>query len=254
MFVFNDNKILVRENNIDLDLDFKNFDGGTIINTSKDLPANWQNLPAWLDVKDPVLKDDDEYINLRAVWHKFGYEIFLKVGGAWQFANWFRNAQFCSHCGEILKPRDRDYGRYCPKCERVFYAPLSPAVIVAIEKNNKLLLAHNSAMPANRFSLIAGFVEPGETLEQAVEREVKEEVSLKIADIKYFASQPWPFPNSLMFGFNAKWADNNINVDGEEILDANWYSCDEIKNMLDNIPDGASIARRLINNFIANHV
>ena len=159
----------------------------------------------------------------------------------------------CSNCGHELKPREHDHGRYCENCERVFYVPLSPAVIIAITKDNKLLLAHNSAMPAHRFSIIAGFVEPGESLEQAVEREIMEEVSLKVTNIKYFASQPWPFPNSLMFGFKAEWLDGEIKPDGEEILSANWYSSSEIKNILSDIPDSASIARRLINNFLSEH-
>ena len=246
MYVFNQDKVLVIKNNINIE----NIKPANIIGASENLPDQWRKLPSWIDIQDDN-NFGGEYINLRQVWHKFGYEIFLEAGGAWQFANWFRNVKLCSHCGEKLQPRPNDYGRYCQKCGRVFYAPLSPAVIVAVEKDNKLLLAHNASMPDDRYSIIAGFVEPGETLEQTVMREVDEEVSLKISDVKYFGSQPWPFPNSLMLGFNAKWLDGEIKPDGEEIVKAGWYSCDEIKKM--NIPDGASIARRLIDNFISRH-
>lgn len=248
MLIFCDNKILIRNNNFEInfydDLEFE------IINTSKNLPNNWQNLTHWCDVKNlKNLKHDDELIALRDIWHRFGYEIFAKAGGAWQFANWFRSVKICSFCGEELEPGEKDFGRYCKKCGRVFYAPLSPAIIVAIERDGKLLLAHNKSMPEKRFSIIAGFVEPGEKLEDTVVREVREEVSIKVKNIKYFGSQPWPFPNSLMLGFTAEWESGELKPDGNEISEASWYSKKEILEM--NIPDGASIARRLIDNFIS---
>ncbi len=247
MFVFNESKILIRENNINIK-DIKNYDG-QIINCSENLPNNWKNLPEWCDVKN--INSGDEFIDLREIWHRFGYEIFARVGGAWQFANWFRNVKICSNCGSELTPSVKDYGRICKNCGRTFYAPLSPAVITAIEKDGKLLMAHNASWSNDRYSIIAGFVEPGEKLEQTVEREIIEEVGIKVKNIKYFGSQPWPFPNSLMFGFTAEWLSGEINPDGVEIVKAGWYTKEEIKNL--NIPDGASIARRLIDNFVNTH-
>ena len=244
MFVFNDNKILIRDNNINI----KNYDG-QIINCSSSLPDNWKNLPEWCDVKN--INPSDEFIDLREIWHRFGYEIFARVGGAWQFANWFRNVKICSNCGGELIPSVKDYGRICKNCGRIFYAPLSPAVIVAIERDKKLLLAHNALWPNDRHSIIAGFVEPGEKIEQTVEREIMEEVGIKVKNVKYFDSQPWPFPNSLMLGFTAEWESGELKPDGNEIEDADWYTSEEIKEM--NIPDSASIARRLIDKFMKEH-
>ena len=133
----------------------------------------------------------------------------------------------------------------------MYYVPQSPAIIVAVSCDDSLLLAHNSAWQNDRYSVIAGFVEPGESLEDAVKREVHEEVGLDVRDIRYFGSQVWPFPNSLMLGFTAEYLSGEVRPDGEEIAKAGWYTADEIRSM--NLPDGASIARRLINNFLDTH-
>lgn len=157
----------------------------------------------------------------------------------------------CPCCGGELSPNAHDFGRKCSECGRVYYVPQSPAVIVAVEREESLLLAHNSAWQNDRYSVIAGFVEPGESLEDAVRRELREEVSIEVSNISYFGSQVWPFPNSLMLGFTAEYSSGKIIPDGSEIVRAGWYSPDEIRHML--IPDGASIARRLINNFLDTH-
>ena len=114
------------------------------------------------------------------------------------------------------------------------------------------MLAHNKAWPNDRVSIIAGFVEPGESLENTVMREIREEVGIKVKNIKYFGSQTWPFPNSLMLGFTAEYESGELHPDGSEIESAGFYTCDEINKM--NIPDKASIARKLIDNFIATHI
>ena len=132
-----------------------------------------------------------------------------------------------------------------------FYAPISPAVIIAIERDKKLLLAHNTAWPEDRYSIIAGFVEPGERLEETVKREIREEVSIEVKNIKYFGSQTWPFPNSLMLGFTAEYEKGEIKPDGVEISKAGFYSPDEIKKM--NLPNHESIAGKLIENFLETH-
>ena len=125
------------------------------------------------------------------------------------------------------------------------------AVITAVEHQGKLLLAHNTAWNEERYSVIAGFVEPGERLEEAVRREIREEVSISVKNIKYFGSQTWPFPNSLMLGFTAEYDSGEVKPDGVEIAKAGFFSPEEIRKM--NIPDEASIARKLIENFLSHH-
>lgn len=253
MIVFVKNKILVKNDTYDFDSAYINSHSGLeVINSSDNLPPNWKNLTSWINVNDSLeLKSEEELMGLRELWHIHGDEVFASAGGALQFSEWFRNVKVCSHCGGRIKPSDKDYGRICENCGSVFYVPISPAIIVAVERDDKLLLAHNTAWPDERYSVIAGFVEPGETLEDTVRREVYEEVMLHVDGIKYFASQSWPFPHSLMLGFTAEYSSGEVTPDGTEIASAGFYSPEEIRDM--NIPDKTSIARRLIDNFLAGH-
>ena len=274
MYIFQDNKILVSGKTIYFD----NFDAPDefILFNSRDLPESWSHLPSFIAVNNNLKFDlkQFKFIDLRQVWHEFGEQEFFRAGGTRLFANWLINAKFCSHCGGLLEPNTNDTGRHCVNCKQNFYAPLSPAIIVAVTKQNKLLLAHNTAMIKDLYTVLAGFVEPGENLEQAVMRELNEEVGIKVKNIKYFGSQPWPFPQSLMIAFTAELdtqeqdinnLQNNLQApdtfalspDGVEISDAFWLTASEIKFKLNNnlikIPDGASIARKLINNFLEHH-
>jgi NAD+ diphosphatase len=125
---------------------------------------------------------------------------------------------------------------------------LSPAIIVRITKGELILLARNHRFPTGRFSVLAGFVEPGETLEEAVAREVREEVGIRVRNIRYFDSQPWPFPNSLMLGFTAEYAEGELVIQEDELDEAHWFGRDE----LPDLPPAISIARRLIDDFVGN--
>lgn len=252
MLVFSDNKLLVKHETFDFDDDYiSSHSGLEILRKSSELPANWQALTSWADVRVNSLKEGEELIGLRELWAIAGSSVFTRAGGAKIFADWFRNFRICPSCGGSLTPNSHDFGRKCSQCERTYYAQQSPAIIVAVERGGKLLLAHNAAFPEGRYSIIAGFVEPGESLEDAVKREIREEVSVEVEDIKYFGSQIWPFPNSLMLGFTAQWSSGEITPDGIEIVRAGWYDPDEIYSL--NLPDGASIARRLIDNFVNTH-
>lgn len=218
---------------------------------SLDFPRPWQELTPWCEVDEAFQPPaGSEWLGLRQVWGTFGDGPFARAGAAWQYMSWWRNVRLCSFCGAPLVPRQEDRGRRCVECGRTFYAPLSPAIITAIEREGKLLLAHNLNMPAGRFSVLAGFVEPGETLEQTVSREVMEEVSIEVQDIRYFGSQSWPFPCSLMLGFTARWKGGELRPDGVEIEEAGWFAPQDIPK---GIPNSASISRRLIDHFIATH-
>ena len=245
MLVFKGDQILVRDGTMEIE-----DRPAEAIRCSLDLPAACQAPTAWCEVGEGFkLGPNDELIGLRQAWQRFGDGDFARAGGAWQFLNWHRSVRLCSACGAPLAPSETNLGRVCPKCKRTFYAPLSPAIIVAVVREGKLLLAHNAAMPAGRFSVLAGVVEPGETLEETVAREVREEVAIEVQDIRYFGSQPWPFPHSLMLGFTARWKSGELHPDGVEIGEAGWFAPEDIP---ENIPDRASISRRLIDHFMAS--
>ncbi len=171
------------------------------------------------------------------------------AGRAVQLVEWERTHRFCGRCATPTEPAPGERARRCPACRLLAFPRLAPAVITLIERGDEALLARGAAFPIPMYSCIAGFVEPGETLEEAVHREVREEVGVELAEIRYTASQPWPFPHSLMIGFEATWASGDIAVDGKEILDAQWYRCDD----LPMIPPPMSIARTLIDRWIARH-
>jgi NAD+ diphosphatase len=191
------------------------------------------------------------FMGLRSLYDALEEDIFLLSGKAFQIVNWDRTHQYCGKCGSetYTMEGEGERAKKCPKCGYASYPVLSPAVITAITKDNKILLAHNGSFKGNRYSLIAGFVEPGETLEECVKREVMEEVGLLIKNIKYFGSQPWPFPDSLMVGFTADYESGEISVDGEEITAAGWYDL----NNLPELPTEISIARKIINWYIENY-
>jgi NAD+ diphosphatase len=163
---------------------------------------------------------------------------------------WLAQRKYCSVCGAELVDHEQEEARYCPNCRMLFFPKISPAVIVLIKRQDgKILLAHNCKFRHKVYSLIAGFVEAGETAEDAVRREVREEVGLEIKNIQYKYSQSWPFPDSLMLGFTAEYASGELTPDGEEIVDANFYSLDD----LPPLPGHGSIARRIIEEYIAEN-
>ena len=185
-------------------------------------------------------------IGLRDLFDHVDVDLFTAAGHAFQIVHWDRMHQFCGKCGAPAEYASNERAKICPSCKAVYYPKINPAVIVAVRKGNKLLLARNKKRKLGFFSVLAGFVEPGETLEECVEREVREETGIKIKNIKYFASQPWPFPNALMVGFTADYASGEIKVDNHEIAEAAWFAPDN----LPTIPGRVSIARKLIDAFL----
>lgn len=173
-------------------------------------------------------------------------ELLLVAGCAAQLVRWGRIHMYCGQCGRPTEEKTDERARTCRHCNLTCYPRLSPAVIVAVIKDDRLLLARSARFRTNFYSVLAGFVEPGETLEECVAREVREEVGILVKNVRYFGSQPWPFPDSLMLGFVAEYAEGEIEIDESEIVDANWFTADD----LPNIPPRVSIARSLIDWYV----
>jgi NAD+ diphosphatase len=171
------------------------------------------------------------------------------AGKAVHIMEWDKNTLYCGRCGNETALKEEERAKKCPKCGFTSFPKISPAIIVMIEKGDKVLLARSPHFPQGKYSIIAGFVEPGESIEQAVVREVMEEVGINIKNVRYFGSQPWPFPDSLMIGFTAEHAEGDIHIDGFEIEDADWYKVDKIPN----VPGTTSISGQLIRHFIDRH-
>ena len=161
-----------------------------------------------------------------------------------------RSNAFCGRCGAGTQPLTTERARVCPACSRVIYPRISPAIIVLVKKGEEVLLARSSRFPTGVFSVIAGFNEPGENLEQTVCREVSEEVGIAVRNIRYFGSEPWPFPDSLMIGFVADHAGGEIRIDQKEIEAAGWFS----RDTLPPVPSKESISRALIGAWIRREV
>jgi NAD+ diphosphatase len=167
----------------------------------------------------------------------------LRTLCAAQLVDWQRTHRFCGRCATPTEPTRSERSRRCPRCGLVAFPRLAPAVITLIERDDgRILLARNVNFPAPFFSLLAGFVEPGETLEEAVARETLEEVGVTVGDITYWGSQPWPFPHSLMVGFRARYVAGEFVLQADEIAEAGWFAADE----LPTVPPTMSIAGRMI--------
>ena len=174
-------------------------------------------------------------------------ELFGVVGRAFHTCDWLTTHRFCGRCGARTEPLRSERCLVCPACALHIYPRISPAIITLVRKGDLALLASNAKFPGAFYSTLAGFADIGESLEETLAREVEEEVGVKVTNIRYFGSQPWPFPNSLMIAFTAEWASGEIVVDGAEISDAKWFSADA----LPMIPPRLSIARRLIDAWVA---
>ena len=172
---------------------------------------------------------------------------FSIAGRAVQILLWDQTHRFCGRCGQPTVNAPAERAKLCPQCGLLSFPRLSPAVIMLIQRGDEFLLARNKTFAGGFFSVLAGFVEPGESLEETVAREVKEEVGLDVVDIRYFGSQPWPFPHSLMIGFTATYASGEIRLQEDEIAEAAWYSR---RGELPHLPGKLSIARRLIDWFL----
>jgi NAD+ diphosphatase len=181
-------------------------------------------------------------LGLRELFARFEEPLAALSGRAYQILDWDRNHQYCSRCGTPTVARSDERARRCPACGHTSYPPISPAIMILITRGRELLLARKAAWEPGRYSALAGFVEPGETLEDTVARETREEVGVEVANIRYFGSQPWPFPHSLMIAFTAEYAGGELTPDGVEIEEAAWFDA----AALPRLPPSISISRKLI--------
>lgn len=198
------------------------------------------------------LPEPYKLMNLRALYGKIDNGFWSISGYARQIYDWNMNFKFCGRCGTKTKKNKEEHARICLKCSLTSYPRISPAIITAVVKGSQILLARGINFPNKKmFSVLAGFVEPGENLETCVKREVFEEVGINIKNIQYFNSQSWPFPDSLMIGFTADYDKGEISIDKEEIAEAGWFRKDDLPQVL---PGKQSLAGELIEWFVQQQI
>jgi len=187
---------------------------------------------------------------VRELWGSIPDEDLAVAAYAVRMIDTAKASRFCGSCGTPTEPVLTERAWQCPACKRIYYPRISPAIIVLIQNGDRILLARSPRFPEGMYSVIAGFVEPGETLEEALHREVREEVGISVRNIKYFASEPWPFPDSLMIGFTADYAGGEIKIDNNEIGAAGWFG----RNDLPQLPAKMSISRALIDQWLCGRL
>lgn len=186
-----------------------------------------------------------EMCGLRKSFYRLPKALYLKAGKCQELLYWDRNTQFCGVCGAPMRMHT-DISKRCTSCGKEVWPQLATAVIVRISKGDEILLVHANNFATNFYGLVAGFVETGETLEEAVRREVREETQLEITNLRYFASQPWPYPCGLMVGFTAEYVSGDMHLQRSELSSGGWFNA----NNLPTIPEKLSIARMLIDDWL----
>ena len=186
-------------------------------------------------------------LNLRELFGQIDDVAYGMTGFASQLLYWQRNSHYCPVCGSPMGELTESWGRHCTHCNYMGYPPVIPAILVLVHNGEHVLLAHKPGW-GKRYSIIAGFVEPGESLEQCVQREVQEEVSVNVTDITYIGSQSWPFPQQLMVGFTARYVGGEVRPDYQELDDAKWFRYDA----LPELPPRLSLSRQIINGWVAS--
>jgi len=191
------------------------------------------------DVAEPT---GMRFVGLRTLFFKVPEPLLALAARAFQVVDWDRTHRYCGRCGTPTRDRAAERAKECPACGLVAYPRVSPAMMALVTRGHDLLLARAHRFAPGMYSALAGFVEPGETIEDCVRREVREEVGVEVGQITYFASQPWAFPHSLMIAYTAEYAGGDLKVDDAEIAEAGWFPADA----LPHLPPSVSIARRLI--------
>jgi NAD+ diphosphatase len=223
-FAFRGNELLVQAGGGGV-ADVRALDGLTLEPTSIQPVGMWNGSycrAAWVP-KDTPAPAGHEFKGLRALFGKLDESTLAVAGRAFQIADWARTHRFCGACAQPMSRAPGERAMKCP-CGHIAYPRISPAMMVLVKRGPAILLARNVAVPAGgRMSALAGFLEPGESIEEAIHREVREEVGLEVKDPRYFASQSWPYPHSLMIAFTAEYAGGDIRCDPNEIAEARWF-------------------------------
>lgn len=255
-YLFKNNKIMMLNKDNKLALPRSKYVDDLNINL-----CNTQHMGAYCEyncycgeIEEDIEIQNVEFLDLKDLSKSVDKSICSLVFKAKLLLGWLKLNQYCGICGSPTYKKDSDTERalVCSKCGNTTWPRTSPAIIVAITKEDKLLLAHNRHFPNGEYSCIAGFVEYGETFEECVKREVYEEVGIRVKNIKYFGSQPWPFPNSMMIGFTAEYLEGEIEEDGEEIIHAKWFEKDEVKDLYKH-RNSISINDKLTKCFLKTH-
>lgn len=189
-----------------------------------------------------------EAVPLRKALNILNIEWYQTLVKAYSILQWDTNHRFCGRCASPTSQRIDTFERSCPSCQLAVYPRISPSMIVLIHKQDQILMARSHHFAPGAYGLLAGFVEAGESVEDAVHREVKEEANIAVKNLRYFGSQAWPFPDSLMIGFIAEYASGELIIDPVEIEDAGWYRYDQLPGLP---PLGVSIAHRMIRHHVA---
>ena len=235
-FLFYNQELLLTENNsipydmgevVDCKYTFVSHDKKYIAANINSVPTNFKT------------------VKLRDSYDVLSREDYLNAGKAYELVFWNENNKYCGKCGGLLR-QVSDINKKCDFCGTEIWPKISPAIIVLIYDEDRILLVKSKTFKGTYFGLVAGFVEFGESLEEAVVREIKEETNLEVDNIKYFDSQPWPYPNGLMIGFTAKYKSGHLNIQESELQEGNWYSI----NNLPEIPKPLSMANMLINHYL----
>ena len=196
---------------------------------------------------DAVEPNGWQWRGLRSLFLQIPEHHLALAGRAFQIVEWHRNHRFCGRCATPTRDKGTERSKECPACGLVAYPRISPAMMVLVTRGRELLLARANRFPNAMYSALAGFVEPGESIEDCIHREVLEEVGVQVDQLRYFSSQSWPFPNSLMIAFNAEYVSGDMRPCDDEIAEAKWFSLDA----LPQLPGPVSISRQLINSTIA---
>lgn len=204
--------------------------------------GEWENEPVWL-VREARRQDMG---SVRQVIDT-DVGLFQLAGRGVQLAEFYRSHKYCGYCGHEMHPGKSEWAMLCNHCHERYYPQIAPCIIVAIRHQDKILLAQHNRHRNGVYTVLAGFVEVGETLEQAVAREVMEESNIRIKNLRYVTSQPWPFPQSLMTAYMAEYDSGELKIDPKELLDAGWYRYDQ----LPLLPPPGTVARRLIEDTVA---
>ena len=234
------------------DIVLEHIAGGYIIPTEP--PTELKSWTTVMDIDgakayriDTPITGSDRYemCSLRQSYYKLSEEQYLKAGKCHELLYWDQNTKFCGICGGPMH-FDTAISKKCEHCGKEIWPQLAIAIIVLVRKGDEVLLVHANSFRDDHYGLVAGFVETGETLEEAVHREVMEETGIYITNLKYFGSQPWPYPCGLMVGFTADYDHGKIHLQRSELSKGAWFDC----NHLPHIPEKLSIARHLLDSWL----